>query len=77
MIIVNVPSAPVVALNPPVSVDTVAPDMGAPAAVDTTLPVMTPNPGACVGVAVGVAVAVAVGKQALDCLIQLFFMRSD
>ena len=59
--IVYVPSAPVVAVNPPVSVDTVAPDMGVPRAEDATKPVMAPVPCAGVAVAVAVGVFVAVG----------------
>ena len=59
--IVYVPSAPVVAVNPPVLVDTVAPVMGVASAAFTTVPVMLPVPGAGVGVGVGVGVAVTVG----------------
>ena len=49
-------------MNPPVSVDTVAPGKGAPTAEDTTVPVMAPVVG--VGVVVGVAVTVGVGVAA-------------
>src|SRR3989304_7864483 len=65
--IVYVPSAPVVAVNPPVSVDTVAPGMGTPRTEDTTSPVMAPVPvGGGVGVTVGVVGGVDVGVAAAD-----------